>query len=65
MPTDPSNLLLSLLIAAAAVVYGVAGGRAKAARMRELAQDLKDGRPRGWTVILVVAAIIILATVTR
>ena len=62
MPIDPPNPLLLLLIVAASVVFGVMNGRAKAARMRELAQDLKYGRPRGWAVILVVVMIFLVAT---
>jgi hypothetical protein len=65
MPIDLSNLLLMLLIAAASVVFGVMSGRAKAARMRELAQDLKEGKPRGWAVVFVVVAIFLVAALTR
>ena len=64
MPIDLPNPLLLLLIPAASVVFGVMSGRAKAARMRELAQDLKEGKPRGWAVVFVVGVIFLCVALT-
>jgi hypothetical protein len=50
----------SVWIAIAAVVYGVLTGRAKAARLRSLGNDLQAGRMRGYAVIALVGAVVVL-----
>ncbi len=61
MTMDPTSLFVQLLIVAAAIVYGLFAGRAKAARMRDLGRDLQAGNPRGYAVIAIVAAIVLFA----
>lgn len=55
MSIDPGNVYVHVLIAVAAVIFGVVSGRAKAARMRELGRDLKAGNLRGFAVVAIVA----------
>lgn len=63
MPLDNANPLLLLLIAAISMGLAYYSGRAKAERLRELGRDLKDGRPRGFAVLVVVFAIILMSQV--
>lgn len=64
MPTDSSSILLQLLIVVVAVIFGIWTGRAKAARMRELRDDLSEGRPRGYAILAIVAAVILWVVLT-
>jgi len=58
MMMEPTNFLVHIAIAIAAVVYGVLSGRAKAARLRTLHQDISKGNPRGYLILFVVFAMV-------
>ena len=62
---DIPTPVLSVLIGVSAVIFGIYSGRAKAARLRDLQQDLKDGKPRGYLVLAVVFFAIVLAFYSR
>jgi hypothetical protein len=55
----PSDLLLLVLIGAAAVAYGIFSGRAEASRLRGLSADLSNGKLRGILVIAAVAVMVL------
>ena len=52
---DFDFLLTHILIGIGAVIFGVASGRAKAERLRELGRDLTAGRTRGYVIVGAVA----------
>jgi hypothetical protein len=52
-----SDLMLPVLIAVAAVVYGLAVGRANGARLRAVKADVAQGKARGYAVVGVVGLI--------
>ncbi len=54
-----ADLVLPLLIAAAAVIYGAFAGQARASRLRELHQDISTGNLRGYLVIFFVIVMIL------
>lgn len=60
-----ADFLLPILIAVSAVFFGLFTGRAEAARMRELRDDVLASKPRGYLVILAVVAIVFATHMTR
>ncbi len=54
-----ADLLLPLLIAASAVLYGLHAGRAQASRLRSLHREVSNGKLRGFLTIGVVIAMIL------
>ncbi len=53
-----AGILLPVLVAVSAVIYGIFVGRAEASRMREVRGDILAGNLRGSLVILVVISAI-------
>jgi hypothetical protein len=54
-----ADLLMPLLIAASAAVYGIFVGRAQASRLRNLHADVSNGTLRGFLALAVVVAIVL------
>ncbi len=54
-----ADLLLPVLVAAAAVIYAIFVGRAQASRLRSLQGDVSNGKLRGLLTIAVVIAMIL------
>ncbi len=46
-----SSFATSVLIAVAAVVYGVFSGRATGERLRGVVRDVNDGKLQGWLIV--------------
>lgn len=55
---DQNTLIVQILIIVAAVFFGILSGRAKAAHLRQLGDDLNKGRKSGYAIIAIVVAII-------
>ena len=53
-----AGILLPVLVAVSAVIYGIFVGRAEASRMREVRGDIVAGNLRGSLMILVVISTI-------
>ncbi len=58
-----ADLLLPLLIATAAAIFGHFSGRAEAKRMRHLRDDILAGKPRVHLVVLFVFVMILASSV--
>jgi hypothetical protein len=53
-----SSIAMSVLIAVAAVIYGVFTGRATGERLRGVARDVNDGKWQGWLVVASVGLVV-------
>jgi hypothetical protein len=56
-----ADVLLPLVIAATAAIYGIASGRARASRLRELQDDISQGNLRGYLTLAIVIILILVS----
>lgn len=54
-----TDIVLPILIAAAASIYAMFAGRAQSSRLRGLHQDFANGKLRGYLTISVVPAVML------
>lgn len=65
MSEDLGRVGLVLAIIASSIVYGIFVGRSQAARLRQLGDDLKVGRPRGFAIIAAALGLVVLFSILR
>ena len=65
MSEDLGKVGLVLAIIASSIVYGIFVGRSQGARLRQLGDDLKVGRPRGFAIIAAALGLVVLFSIIQ